>query len=48
MRTLNKHQEVKVVPVDEAHSARIKPSGEEGWREPSIKEEKEGGLDGGA
>ena len=48
VRTLYKRKAVKVVPVDEAHSAGIKPSGEEGWRERLIKEEKERGLDGGA
>ena len=48
VRTLYKGKAVKVVPVDEAHSVGIKPSGEEGWRERLIKEEKEGGLDGGA
>ena len=48
VRMLYKHEAVKVVPVDEAHSAGIKPSGEEGWRERLIKEEKERGLDGGA
>ena len=39
---------VKVVLVAEAHSAGIKPSGEEGSRERLIKEETERGLDGGA
>ena len=48
VRTLYKRKAVKVVPVDEAHSAGIKPSGEAGWRERLIKEEKERGLDGGA
>ena len=48
VRTLYKRKAVKVVPVDEAHSAGIKPSGEEGWRERLIREEKERGLDGGA
>ena len=48
VRMLYKHKEVKVVLVDEAHSAGIKPSGEEGCRESLIKEEKERGLDGGA
>ena len=48
VRTLYKRKAVKVVPVDEARSAGIKPSGEEGWRERLIKEEKERGLDGGA
>ena len=37
-----------MVPVEEAHSAGIKPSREEGWRERLIKEKKERGLDGGA
>ena len=46
--TLYKRKAVKVVPVDEAHTAGIKPSGEEGWRERLIKEEKERGLDEGA
>ena len=48
VRTLYKLKVVKVVPVDEAHNAGIKPSGEEGWREQLIKEEKERGLDEGA
>ena len=48
VRTLYKRKAVKVVPVDEAHSAGIKPSGEKGWRERLIEEEKERGLDGGA
>ena len=48
VRTLYKRKAVKVVPVDEAHSAGIKRSGEEGWRERLIKEEKERGLDRGA
>ena len=48
VRTLYKRKALKVVPVDEAHSAGIKPSGEEGWRERLIKDEKERGLDGGA
>ena len=48
VRTLYKRKAVKVVPVDEAHSAGIKPSGEEGWRERLIKEKKERGLHGGA
>ena len=39
-----------MVPVDKAHSARIKLSGEEGWRERLMKKEylKERGLDEGA
>ena len=48
VRTLYKRKEVKVVLVDEAHSAGIKHSGEEGWRERLSKEEKERELDGGA
>ena len=48
VRTLSKRNAVKVVPVDEAPSAGIKPIGEEGWRERLIKEEKERGLNGGA
>ena len=48
VRTLYKHKVVKVGKVDKAHSAGIKPNGEEGWRERSIREEKEIGLDGGA
>ena len=48
VRMLYKRKAVKVVPVDEAHSAGIKPSGEEGWRGRLIMEEKERGLDGGA
>ena len=47
VRTLFKRKAVKVVPVDEAHSAGNKPNGEEGWRERLIKEEKERELDGG-
>ena len=47
MRTLYKRKEVKVVSLDEEHRAGIKPSGEEGWRERLIKEEKERGLDVG-
>ena len=39
---------VKVVPVDEVQSVGINLSGEEGWRERLIKEEKERELDGGA
>ena len=38
---------VKLVLVDEAHSAGIMPSGEEEWRERLIKMEKERGLDEG-
>ena len=45
VRTLYKRKVVKVLPVDEAHSAGIKPIGEEGWRGRLIKEEKEGELD---
>ena len=37
-----------LVPVHEAHRAGIKPSGEDGWRDRLIKEEKERGLNGGA
>ena len=48
VRTLYKRKEVEVVPVDEAHSAGIKPSGKEGWKERLIKEQKETELDGGA
>ena len=48
VRTLYKRKAVKVVPVDQEHSAGIKPSGEEGWRERLIKKEKKRGLDGGA
>ena len=48
VKTLYKCKAVKLVPVDEVHSAGIKPSGEEGWRERLIKEEKERGFDGGA
>ena len=48
VRTRYKRKAVKVVPVDEAHSVGIKPSGEEAWRERLIKEEKERGLDEGA
>ena len=48
VRTLYKRKAVKVVPVDKAHSAGIKPSGEEGWRERLIKEEKERKLYEGA
>ena len=48
VRTLYKRKAVEVVPVDEAHSAGIKPSGEGEWREQLIKEEKERGLDAGA
>ena len=47
VRTLYKRKAVKVVPVDEAHSAGSKPIGEERCRERLIKEEKEIGLDGG-
>ena len=39
VRMLYKHRAVKVVPVDEAHSAGIKPSGEKGCKERLIKEE---------
>ena len=46
-RTLYKCKVVKVVPVDEVHSAGMKPSGEEGWRERLFKEEKERALDVG-
>ena len=48
VRTLYECKVVKVVPVDEAHSAGIKSTGEEGCRERLIKEEKERELDGGA
>ena len=48
VRTLYKRKGVKVVPVDAAHSAGIKPRGQEGWREWLIKEEKDRGLDGEA
>ena len=48
LRTLYKRKAVKVVPVDEVHSAGIKPSGEEVGRQRLIKEEKERELDGGA
>ena len=48
VRALYKRKAVKVVLVDKAYSAGIKPSGDEGWRERLIKEEKERGLDGGA
>ena len=48
VRMLYKLKVVKVELVDEAHSAGIRPSGEEGWRERLIKEEKERELDGGA
>lgn len=48
VKTLYKHEAVKGIPVDEVHSAEIKRSGEEGWRERFIMKEKEGGLDGGA
>ena len=48
VRMLYKRKAVKVVSVDDAHSVGIKPSGEEGWREWLIKEEKGRGLDGGA
>ena len=47
VRTLYKRKAVKEGPVDDAHSAGIKPSGEEGWREWSSKEEKERKLDAG-
>ena len=47
VRTLYKHKVFKVVPVDDTHSAGIKLSGEEGWRERLIKEEKERGLNEG-
>ena len=45
VRALYKRKAVKVVTVDEEHSAGIKLSKEEGWREKSIKEKKERGLD---
>ena len=45
VRTLYKRMAVKVVQVDEAHSAGNKPSGEQGWREQLNKEEKERELD---
>ena len=48
VRALLKHKVVKVVPLDEGQSAGIRPSGEEGWREWLIQEEKETGLNGGA
>ena len=48
LRTLYRREAVKVVPVDEAHSAGIKQSGKEGWREQLIKEEKERELAGGS
>ena len=48
VRTLHKRKAVEVVPVDEAHRAGIKLSGEEGWRGWLIKEEKERGLEEGA
>ena len=48
VRTLYKLKAVKVVPPGKVHSVGIKPSGEEGWREWLIKEEKGRGLDGGA
>ena len=41
VRTLSKRKAVKVVPADKAHSAGIKPSEEQGWRERLIKDEKE-------
>ena len=47
VRTLYKSKVVNVVPVDEVHSAGIKPSGEAGLIERLIKEEKERELDGG-
>ena len=48
VRTLYKRKAVKVVPVHEAHSAGIKPSGEEEWSERLVKNETAGGLDEGA